>query len=88
MSEQIWNKIYIAHAILGNNRLLESGVWIYTYAGGTPSGLELSLSSDRTGGILGPGGARRGGGAPVPLPVQRVNGFSALPFCQRRQLSV
>jgi hypothetical protein len=67
MSQQIWNKIFMAYAILGKNRALGSGVCIYTYAGGTPSVSELSWSSDGTGGSPVQGGAHRGGGAPLPL---------------------
>jgi len=80
MSQQIWNEIVIAHAILRKNRALLSGVCIYTYAGGTPSVSELSFSSDGAGGVLGRGGACHGGGAPVPLRLQRVCGFFAVPF--------
>ena len=88
MSKQIWNQIFIAHAILGQNQELGSGVFIYTYAGGTPSVLELSLSSDGAGGVPGPGGACRGGGAPVPLYLQRLCGFFVVPFWKERQPSI
>jgi len=74
------------------NRALGSGVCIYTYLGGTPSVLELSvlsLSSGGTGGIPGWGGARGGGGgAPMSLRLQCACGFFAVPFCQGRQPSV
>jgi hypothetical protein len=66
MSQQIWNKIFIAHAILGNNQVLGSEVCIYTYAGGIPAVSDLSLLSAGTGGDSGRGGARLGGGAPLP----------------------
>ena len=73
------------------NRALGSGVCIYSYPGGTPSVSELcvlSLSSGREGGFVGRGGACRGGGAPVPLHLQRVCGFFAVPFWQGRQPSI
>jgi len=88
MSQQIWNKIFITHAILGENRALGSGVCIYIYAGGIPSVLELSSSSDRTGGDSGRGGAGRGGGAPLPQRLQRACGCFAVPLWQGRQPSV
>jgi hypothetical protein len=88
MSQQIWNKIFIAHAILGKNRALGSEVCIYTYAGGIPSVSDLSSSSDGTGGDLGRGGTRLSGGVPLPLHLQRVSGLFAEPFWQGRQLSV
>jgi hypothetical protein len=78
----------MGHAILGNNRALGSGVCIYAYAGGTRSVSVLSLSSDGTGGVLGRGGAHGGGGALVPLPLQRVCGYVAVPFWQEIQQSV
>jgi len=88
MSQQIWNEIFIAHAILGKDRALGSGVCIYTYAGGTPSASELSSSSDDTGGVPVRGGALRGGGAPVPLRLHRVCGFFAVPLWQGTQPSI
>jgi len=88
MSQQIWNKIIIAHAILGKNRALGSEVCIYTYAGGIPSVSDLSFSSDGTGGDSSRGGVRLGGGAPLPLCLQHVSGFFAVPFWQGRQPSV
>jgi len=88
MSQQIWNKIFIADAILGKNRALWSGVCIYPYAGGIPSVSELWSSSDGTGGDTGRGGARLGGGAPFALRLQRVSGFFAVPFWQGRQPSI
>jgi len=88
MSQQVWNEIFIAHVILGKNRALGSGVCIYTYAGGIPPVLELSWSSDGTGGDLGRGGAGLGGGAPLPLRLQLVCGFFAVPFGQGRQPSI
>jgi len=88
MSQPIWNKIFIVHAILGENRSLGSKVCIYTYAGGIPSVSDLSLSSDGTGGDSGRGGAHLGGGAPLPLRLHRVSGFFAVPFGQGRQPSV
>jgi len=74
-----------------NNRALGSGVCIYTYRGGTSSVSELwvlSLSSAGTGGVLGLDGTGSGGGAHVPLRLQRVCGSFAVPFWQGRQLSV
>jgi len=88
MSQQIRNTIFIAHAILGKNRVLGTGVYIYTYAGGAPSVSELSSSSDGTGGVPGRGGAHCGGGGPVPLCLQRVCWFFAVPFGQGRQPSI
>jgi len=73
------------------NRALRSGVCIYIYPGGTPSVLELgvfSLSSGGAGGVPGLGGAGRGGGAPVPLRLQRDYGVFAVPFWRGRQPSV
>jgi len=58
--------MFIVLAILGKNRVLGSRVCIYIYEGCIPSVLELSLSSDGTGGDSGPGGAGLGGGAPFP----------------------
>ena len=81
----------LAYESRSKNRALGSGVCLYTYPGGTPSVLELSvlsLSSGGTGGILGQGGARHGVGPSVPLRLQRVCWFSAVPFGQGRQLSV
>ena len=88
MSQQIWNEIFIVHAILGKNRALGSEVLIYTYAGGIPSVSDLSSSSDGTGGDSGRGGARLGGGAPLPLRLQRVSGFFAVPVGHGREPSV
>jgi hypothetical protein len=88
MSKQISNKNIIAHAILGNNRALGSGVCIYAYVGATPSISELSSSSDGTAGVLSQGGTYRGGGAPGPVRLQGVCGYFAVPLWQRRQLSV
>jgi len=88
MSEQIWNRIFIAHAIFGKNRALGSGVCICIYEGGIPSVSELSLSSDGTGGDSGWGGAGLGGGAPLPLCLQRVCGLWAVAIWQGRQWSV
>jgi len=73
------------------NQALGSGVWIYTYPGGTSSHSELwilSLSSGGAGGVPGLGGAGGGGGAPVPLRLQRVCGFFAVPIWQGREPSV
>jgi hypothetical protein len=85
MSQQISNKIFIAYAILGKNRALGSEVCIYTYAGGIPAVSDLSSSSAGTHGDSGRGGARLGGGAPLPLRLQRVSGFFAVPFWKGRQ---
>jgi len=73
------------------NWALGSGVRIYTYLGGTPSVLELwvfFLPSGGAGGVPGLGGAGHGRGAPVPLRLQGVCGFFAVPFWQGRQLSL
>jgi len=78
MTQQIWNEICIAHAILGKNRVLRSGVCIYIYEGGTPSVSELSWSSDGPGGDSGQGGSGLGGGSPLPLRLQHVCGFFAV----------
>jgi len=70
---------------------LGSGVCIHTYLGGTPSVAErwvLSPSAGGAGGVPGIGGAGRGGGAPVPLCLQPVCGFFAVPIWQGRQPSV
>jgi len=88
MSQQIWNGIFIAHAILGKNWALGSGVCICIYAGGIPSVSELSSSSDGTGGDSGRGGAGLGGGVPLPLRLQRVCALFAVPFWQGRQPSI
>ena len=67
-----------------------SRVCIYTYPGGTPPVAELSvlsLASGGAGGVPGLGGAGHGGGAPMPLGLQRVCGFFAVPFGQGRQPS-
>jgi len=88
MSQQIWNKMFIAHAILGNNRAFGSEVCIYTYAGGIPAVSDLSWSAAVTGSCSGRGGARLGEGAPLPLRMKRVSGFFAVPFGQGRQPSV
>jgi hypothetical protein len=88
MSQQIWNTIFIGQAILGENQGLGRKVCIYTYAGGVPSFSEVSSSSHGTGGNSGRGGARLGGGATLPLHLQCVSGFFAVPFWQGRQLSV
>jgi len=90
---------YLAYASSLKNWALGRGVWRYNYLGGTPSILEVcapSLATGRTGGS--PGGCgvgsvvgclvRRGGGAPVPLQLQRVWGFCAVLFCQGRQPAI
>ena len=87
MSRQIWNKIFIAHAIRGKIRDLGSGVCIYTYVVAIPSVSELWLSSDGTGGDSGCGEVPLGGVATFPLRLQRVSGFFAMPFWQGRQPS-
>jgi len=88
MSQQIWNEIFIAHVIVGKNRALGSWVWILIYAGGIPSVSELSSSPDGTCGGSGRGGAGLGGGAPLPLHLQRVCGCFVVPFWQWRQPSI
>jgi len=73
------------------NRVLGSGVCIYTYPGGTPSVSELwvlSQSPGGAGGVLGLSGTGHGGGAPWPLPLQCVCRFFAVALCKRRQPSV
>jgi len=87
MSMQIWNEIFIAHAIPGDNRSVGSGVCIYIYAGGIPSVSELSLSSDGTGDDWGRGGAGLGGGTPLRLRPQRVCAFFPVPVWQDSQPS-
>ena len=81
MSQQIWNKITIAHPILSKHRGQWRRVCIYPYAGGTPSVLECLSSSDGIGGIPG----RR---ATVPLRQQRVCALFAVRFWQGRQPSI
>jgi len=88
MSHQIWNNILIAHAILRKLGAFARGVCIYTYTGGIPSILELSWSSDGTGGDWGRVGTGQGGGALLPLRLQCVCGFFAVPLSQGRQPSV
>jgi len=88
MSQQIWNKIFITHAVLGKNRALGRGVYIYTYVGGTPSVLGHPSSSDGTGNVPGRGGARHGRGAPVLLVLQCICAFFTVPLGQERQPSV
>jgi len=87
MSQHIWNKIFIAHAILGKNGALGSRVYTYTYVGGTPSVSAFSSSSNGTGGVPARGCAHRGGDAPVPLRLLRICAFFAVPLGQQRQLS-
>jgi len=73
------------------NRVLGNVVYIYTYLGGTPSVSELwilSLSSGGPSSVPSLGIAGGGGGAPVPLRLQRVCGFFVVPFGQGRQPSV
>jgi hypothetical protein len=48
MSQQIWNKIFIAHPILGKNQALGSEECIYTYAGGIPAVSDLSSPGKMT----------------------------------------
>jgi len=79
---------FLAYGSRLKNRALGSGVCIYTYLGGTPSVSELSLSSDSTSGVPGWGGIRRCGGTPMPLRLQCVCGFFAVPFWQGRQPSI
>jgi len=88
MSQQIWNRIFIAHVILGKNRALGRGVCIYIFMGGTYSVLEISSSSDGTGGIPDRAGACCGGGEHMTLRLQRVCGFVAVLFGQLRQTSI
>jgi len=88
MSQQIWNTIFIARAILGKHWALGRTVCIYTYAGGVPSVSEFASSSDGTGGDPGRGGARLGGGILLPFRLRHVSGFFAVPFWQVRQLSI
>ena len=73
------------------NPALERGVCIYTYPGGTHSVSELwalSLSTGGAGGIPGLCGAGCGGVPPVPLRLNRVCGFFAVAFWQRRRQSI
>jgi len=85
MSQLIWNRNFIARAILGKNRVVVRGVRMFTYAGGIHSVSELSSSSDCTGSDSGQGSTWLGGGAPCPVRLQDVCGFFALPFWQERQ---
>jgi len=75
------------------------GVCIYTYPGGTPSIPEdcaPSVSLEGSGGIPGRCGifsgvgclSPSGGGAPVPLRLQHVSRFYAVPLWQRRLPSI
>jgi hypothetical protein len=80
MSQQIWNTIIIAHVILDKNRALECGVCIYTSPGGIPCVPEHLSSSDGTGGDSGRGGNRLREGAPLPLRLQHVCGYFAVPI--------
>jgi len=83
----------LTHCALGR------GVWIYTYLGGTPSIVDRWAASlllggtSRVSGGCGVGSgvgclSRSGGCAPVPLHLQRVCGFCAVPLWQGRQPSV
>jgi len=89
----------LAYASRLKNWALRGGVWIYTCPGGTPLILDTwvaSLLPSGTGGISGGCGigtgvtylSCSGGGAPVPLPLQGVWGFCAVPFWQGRQPSI
>jgi len=66
-------------------------VCIFTYPGGTPSVSKLwllSLAPGGAGGVPGQHGASCGGGAPVPVRLQRVCGFITVPCWQGRQPSI
>jgi len=66
-------------------------VCIYTYPGGTWSVSELWLPSPSAGGtgwVLGQCGTGRGGGAPIPMRLQGVCAFIAVPLWQGRLPSV
>jgi len=89
----------LAYASRLKHWALGSGVCIYTYPGGTPSISDRwagSLLLGGTSGVLGGCGvgsgvsclSRSGGGAPVPLHLQRVWGFCPMPFGHGRQPSV
>ena len=81
----------LAYGSSMNNQARGSWVGISTYPGGTPAVLELgdlSQASGGAGGVTGLGGAFHDGGAPVPLRLQRVCGFFAVPFWQGRQPSI
>jgi len=81
----------LAYGSWFKNRVLGNGVCIYTFPGGTPSVSELwvlSLSSGGAGGVPGLCVASPGGGAPMPLRLQQVCAFFAVPCWQGTQPSV
>jgi len=89
---------YFAYASRLQNWGLGGQLCTYTYLGSTPSILDVwapSLSQGSTGAFpcwcgIGSGVrcvSRSGGGAPVPLHLQRVWGFCTVPRWQRRQPS-
>jgi len=96
ISQQIWNRIFIAHAILGRWVMIEQSsagkrsMYIHisgwhAFCFGALSSLTVIRWHRWHAGL---GGAGCGGGAPVPLCLQQVWGFFAVPLGQERQLSV
>ena len=90
---------FLAYASWLKNRALGRGVCIYTYPGGTPSILDRWDAWLLLGGNSGVSGgcgicshvgclSRAGGGAPMPLWLQRVWAFHAMLFWQGRHTSV
>jgi len=90
---------FLSYASWWKNWALGGGVCIYTYPGGTPSITDKCahlLTPGVTGGVVGGCGVGSGvcclscsgGGAPVPLCLQRFWGFCAVPFWPGRQPSV
>ena len=88
-----------AYASWLKNQALGRGVGVYTYPGGTPSILDTCaawLLLGGTDGVSGGSGigsgvgclSHSGAGAPVPLCLQCVWGFCAVPFWQGREPSV
>ena len=84
----MWFLVYGSRLI---NQALGCWACISRYPGGTRSVAELGVLSTSSGGagdVPCLAGAGRGRGAPMPLRLQRVCGFFAVPFWQGRQLSV
>ena len=89
----------LAYASWLKNWALGIGLWIYTYPGSTPSIWDRWACFLLLGGTCGISGgfgidsgvgclSRSGGGAPMPLHLQRVWGFCVMPCWQGRQPSV
>jgi len=88
MGQQRRNAIFMVHAILGNNRVLGSRVYIYTYAGATTSVSQLSSWIDGACGVPCWGSSSCSWSAPGALRLKRVCGFYPVPFWQARCLLV